>query len=109
MNELIQIRQTTNGRQSVSARELYEFLGFDASNWSRWYQQNIVNNQFAREGEDWEPLVIMTSCGNKEVTATPQTPNPARDFLVTLDFAKRLSMMARTDRARFCRRPAPSS
>ncbi len=84
MNELIKIVET-NGKQAVSARELYERLGYDLSNWKRWYQKNIINNSFAVENEDYVGFVTMTS-GNK-----------VQDFALSIDFAKRLSMMARTE------------
>lgn len=84
MNELIKIVET-NGKQAVSARELYERLGYDLSNWKRWYQKNIVNNSFAVENEDYVGFVTMTS-GNK-----------VQDFALSIDFAKRLAMMARTE------------
>lgn len=71
-------------RPAVSARELYQQLGFDSSNWKKWYKKNILNNSFAIEGEDYSELVLST--------------NRTKDFALSLDFAKRLAMMARTER-----------
>lgn len=71
-------------RPAVSARELYQQLGFDSSNWNKWYKKNILNNSFAIEGEDYSELVLST--------------NRTKDFALSLDFAKRLAMMARTQR-----------
>lgn len=84
MNELIRITES-NGKQAVSARELYEKLGYDLSNWKRWYQKNIINNSFAIENQDYVGFVTMTSGNN------------VQDFAISIDFAKRLSMMARTE------------
>ena len=42
--ELIKITER-NGKNVVSAKELYDFLGYDRSQWSRWYQTNILNSQ----------------------------------------------------------------
>lgn len=84
MNELIRITES-NGKQAVSARELYEKLGYDLSNWKRWYQKNIINNSFAIENQDYVGFVTMTSGNN------------VQDFALSIDFAKRLSMMARTE------------
>lgn len=103
MNELIQVRER-EGRQAISARELYEFLGFDVSNWSKWYQKNIVDNPFAVQGEDWEPLVVATNYEDKAVTGQWTNPRPSKDFLISLDFAKRLAMMARTPKGEEARR-----
>lgn len=84
MNELIKVVES-NGKQAVSARELYERLGYDLSNWKRWYQKNIINNSFAVEDEDYVGFVTMTSGNN------------VQDFALSIDFAKRLAMMARTE------------
>ena len=67
MNELIPLHsQTIDGStvETVSARELYEALGLDKSNWSRWTKQNIVNNPFAVVNNDYVGFVIMTN-GNE--------------------------------------------
>ena len=85
--QLIKITEK-DGKQVVSARELYEALGFEASNWSKWYSKNILKNQFAIENEDYVTLVLGTNVNKTE----------KKDFALTLDFAKKLSMMARTDK-----------
>lgn len=82
MNTLINITEN-NGIKVVSARELYQFLGYDISNWSSWYQKNIVNNEFAIENEDFTELVVSTR---------------TKDFALKIEFAKKLSMMARTEK-----------
>jgi phage anti-repressor protein len=38
MEELIRINTNPAGEQVVSARELYLALGYDKSNWTRWYK-----------------------------------------------------------------------
>ena len=82
MNELIKIQDFDgSGKRAVSARELYEGLGYDPSQWARWYRKNIVNNRFAIENEDYSKLDMMSR---------------SIDFALTIDFAKKLSMMART-------------
>lgn len=45
MQELIKVTEE-NGQQLVSARELYDFLGYDKSQWSRWSNKNIVNEEY---------------------------------------------------------------
>lgn len=84
MNELIRITEN-NGKQAVSARELYERLGYNLAAWSRWYKKNITGNQFAIEGQDYIGFNTMLNGNN------------VQDFALSLDFAKRLSMMARTE------------
>jgi anti-repressor protein len=84
MDELIKIRVNGNGEQSVSAKHLFLFLGFDKSNWKRWSTKNIIKNQFAAEGIDWVGFVNKTN------------GNETSDYVLSLDFAKRLSMLAKT-------------
>lgn len=89
MNELIRITER-NGKKAVSARELYEFLGYDLSNWKRWYNKNIIDNQFATENEDYIGFVIKTS--------SERNGNETQDFALSIRFAKKLSMMAKTEK-----------
>lgn len=89
MNELIRITEQ-NGKKAVSARDLYEFLGYDISNWKRWYTKNIIDNQFATENEDWVGFVFKTS--------SDKNGNETQDFALSIKFAKKLSMMAKTQK-----------
>ncbi len=81
MNELIKIVEN-NGKQAVSARELYEKLGFASQHWASWYKKNITSNAFAVENEDFAQLPLS---------------GRTLDFALSIDFAKRLAMMARTE------------
>lgn len=86
MNELIKITEK-DGKQIVSAKELYLGLGLDKSNWSRWSVQNIEEDKFFNENEDWVGFVTMTN------------GNESKDYAVTLEFAKHIAMMARTEKS----------
>ncbi|WP_234733434.1 antA/AntB antirepressor family protein [Tellurirhabdus bombi] len=86
MKDLVNVSVNAQGAQVVSARELYEFLEFNRSQWARWSKKNIARNPFARENEDWVGFDIMSN-GNKSV-----------DYALTLDFAKRLAMMAQSEK-----------
>lgn len=93
MNELIKITEK-NGKQVVSAKELYLGLGLDKSNWSRWSKVNIEEDKFFNESEDWARL--KDDSDNQLVT----NPNKVSyDYVITLDFAKHLAMMARTEKS----------
>ena len=85
MNELIKITEH-DGIQTVSAKELYQFLGLSQSQWKRWAIKNIMRNQFAIEHEDWSSFDIVSN------------GNETQDFTITIDFAKRLSMQAKTSK-----------
>lgn len=86
MNELIKIRKTNSGSKAVSAKELYIFLGHAQTQWKRWSDKNIINNEYALEGHDYQTFDIMSK------------GNPTKDFALSIDFAKKLSMMAKTEK-----------
>ena len=93
MQELIKIETRTFGNgeiQTVSARELYLGLGLSASQWSRWSLENIERNEFFKQDIDFIQLDIMSSA---------QNPNPSKDYAISIDFAKHITMMARTEKA----------
>lgn len=90
MENLITINKTKKGTTVVSARELYNGLGFDQSHWAKWYDKNIVKNQFVKENEDWALLAPSAS--------ETKRGNFGKDFTITLDFAKRLAMQAKTEK-----------
>lgn len=91
MNEIIKITEN-DGRKAVSARELYEKLGMNKAVWSRWYTKNIIKNPYAIENEDWVGFNIVLN------------GNESQDFALSLDFAKKLSMMARTEAGEMIRK-----
>lgn len=62
-------------------------LGMDKSQWSRWYKSNIVGHEFFEDGKDYLEFDIMSN------------GNETRDFAVTIEFAKHIAMMAKTQRA----------
>lgn len=86
MKNLIEIKEV-NGKKLVSARDLYLGLGLDKSNWAKWYNKNISNNSFFLEGRDW---IIARTKYEKMKTI---------DFAITLEFAKHIAMMARTEKS----------
>lgn len=72
----------------TTARKLYEFLEMDKSHYSRWYKQNIIDNAFAAENEDYFPFAINGECGGQA----------SKDAKLTADFAKKLSMTAKNEK-----------
>jgi anti-repressor protein len=90
MEQLIKIEKSEGGKQVCSARETYIALGLDASQWARWYKTNITNNPYAIENEDWALLDMMSK--------TSDGGRPTQDFAITIDFAKRIAMMAKTEK-----------
>lgn len=90
-NEIIKIETLENGVQAVSARELYQFLGGAKSQFARWAKQNIANNNFAVEYEDYEGFDIVSN------------GNQCMDYALTLDFAKELCMLSQCEKGKQAR------
>jgi len=80
-------KQVINGVEvnSVGGRELYDNLGLDKSQFLRWSKKNIIDNVYAAEGHDYIIIDIMSK--GKEI----------KDYVVSIDFANKLAMMARSE------------
>lgn len=125
------LTQTEDGRQAVQCSTLYKGLGLDLTHYTRWVRKNILNNVFAEIGTDYLPLSpLKDGIRNKNTTLTQpnveirtngntltrpngeirqtlrQKRNRSRsmDFILTLDFAKKLAMMTRTAQGESVRR-----
>lgn len=83
MSNIINIEEK-NGKQAVSAKELFLKLGLNKTQWARWARLNIEKNQFAIEGIDYYTLDIMSN------------GNETKDYALTIEFAKRICMLSRT-------------
>lgn len=83
-----------NGMTTLSA--LYSFLELDQSHYKRWYNKNIINNDFAVEDVDYE--IIRPNGEN------PKSGRPTIDFKLTSDFAKQLSMTVKNERGQEARK-----
>lgn len=91
MNELIKITEV-EGKQAVSAKELYRVLDLADGQFSRWAAKNILENSFAVEGEDFQGFDIVSN------------GNETKDYILSIDFAKRLAMLARTEKGESVRK-----
>ena len=76
----------------TTARKLYSFLGLAKGQFSRWYKSNITENEFAEEGVDFWGFDV-----NVE-------GNIVRDFKLSASFAKKLSMMSKSERGEEARK-----
>lgn len=84
---LIKHKVNKNGEKVVSAKELYLGLGLSKDKFARWYPTNIEKNEFFLENVDWVGLDIMSN------------GNQCKDFEISLEFAKHIAMMARTEKS----------
>lgn len=85
--DLIKVTTNEQGQKLVSARELYLGLGLNKAVWKRWYETNIVANEYFRENVDWVGFNIVLN------------GNETQDFAISLEFAKHIAMMARTEKS----------
>jgi phage anti-repressor protein len=90
MNEIIPIHDN-NGKRTVSARQVYEFLELRQSNFTLWCKTNIVNNPYAIEGQDYSVIIV----NNDNPKGGKQT---SKDYELTTDFAKKIGMVTKSDK-----------
>lgn len=90
MNELIKVTEK-DGKQIVSARELYKELELADGQFSRWAKSNIVENPYAIENEDWIGFDIHVE------------GNLTKDYAIVLSFAKKIAMMSKTEKGNMVR------
>ena len=84
-NTLPAVKDHKDLKQAVDAKELYKALGLNTTQWARWSASNIENNPFAVEGLDFEAFAIMSN--GREFS----------NYLLSIDFAKKLAMQVRTE------------
>ena len=75
----------------TTARALYEFLSGERSNFSKWAKRNIEQNEFFEENKDWWGFVTVTN------------GNQCKDYRLTTDFAKHLSMESHSSKGKIAR------
>jgi phage anti-repressor protein len=101
MEQLIKIQTNANGTKAISAFELYEKLGFSLKNFDRWKTKNITENEYAIYGVDWCELAL-----NEEQNGFNSSfvRSKADDVTLSIDFGKRLAMLARTEAGEMVRK-----
>lgn len=97
MKQLIKIQESADGKKAVSAREMYLSIGLREGHWQRWANKNIEKNPFAVEGVDWIGFDFVLNGDNSPLRGVKKG-NRAKDYILSLDFAKKICMQARTQR-----------
>lgn len=85
-NTPIEALLNVDSEGNTTARNLYEFLKLAKGQFSRWAKSNIVNNPYAEENKDWIGFDIDVE------------GNIVKDYKLTSDFAKKLSMVSNSER-----------
>jgi anti-repressor protein len=75
----------------TTARALYEFLEMPTQNFARWAKTNIEDNEFYEENKDWWGFFIVKNGNN------------CKDYRLTTDFAKHLSMESHSSKGKIAR------
>ena len=91
MNELIKLQpQTINGTavETVSARELHEFLG-NGDMFANWIKHRVEKYGFV-ENQDFVSFLVATK--------KPNGGRPSQEYFVTLDMAKQLAMVENNEK-----------
>lgn len=94
MNQLIKV----SDKGLVSAKELYLGLGLNEKNWSRWYPTNIQDNDFFNENIDWMTVRPDVE-GIRHDDENLKGGRPTIDFAISIEFAKHIAMMAKTEKS----------
>lgn len=87
----IEIALDIDSEGMTTARKLYEFLGLNPSNYSKWCKANIIGNEFATENEDYWVFVPQEE--------NPLGGRPTTDYRLTAHFAKKLSVKGNGEKA----------
>nr|DAQ23225.1 MAG TPA: AntA/AntB antirepressor [Bacteriophage sp.] len=87
----IEIALDIDSEGMTTARKLYEFLGLNPSNYSKWCKANIIDNEFATENEDYWVFVPQEE--------NPLGGRPTTDYRLTAHFAKKLSVKGNGEKA----------
>lgn len=93
MQELIKISTTESGSQAVSARELHKFLEVGKV-FGAWITERIEQFGFV-ENQDY----IVYS----EIGKNPKGGRPTKEYFLSIDMAKELSMIERSDKGKQAR------
>lgn len=92
MIEIGEIIKVDADTQTVSARELHEILGIK-KRFSAWFETNA---QGFVEGEDFTSVLVSTVVNNGAL-------REISDYQCTVDMAKHICLMSRTDKGKKCR------
>ncbi len=91
----IEIALGVDAQGMTTATKLYEFLGLNPSNYSKWFKKNLLENEFAEENVDFFRFVLKYESGVRE--------KERQDARLTASFAKKLSMMQKNEKGEAAR------
>lgn len=89
MNELLKVNYD-NDRITLSARELHEFLGIETP-FKKWFGR-MAEYGFSQESDYREVM--------DKIVQNPKGGRPSTDYEITLDMAKEIAMIQRSDKGK---------
>jgi phage anti-repressor protein len=92
MNDL-KIIENENGSIAVQCSGLYAYLELAETQKKRWIKRNVLENPFATIGVDYIILQVENSTQNNTLSRKNK-----EDYILTSDFAKKLSMQCRNQK-----------
>ena len=87
----IEIALDIDSEGMTTARALYDFLELAQGQFARWAKSNIESNEFYEENKDWWGFDIVSN------------GNACKDYKLTTDFAKHLSMESHSAKGKIAR------
>lgn len=92
MNDLIKVN-FDGDKQTTSARELWEFLDKPYTHFTDWFNQ--YKGYGFIENVDFKPF--------SEISEKPQGGRPTQDYEITIDMAKELAMLQKSEKGKVAR------
>lgn len=100
-NAFPSITKSDGGKEVVNARELWKALE-STTEYAKWIKRRITENEFAIFGEDYVELSDNQFLAKNGENYT--YGRPSKEYALTLDFAKRISMMEKTAKSEMVRK-----
>ncbi|MEG1353682.1 MAG: antA/AntB antirepressor family protein [Bacilli bacterium] len=91
MSELLKVLKIDFEEQTVSARELYEEINNGKERFSKWFDRQLKFGFV--DGEDFTSVLKSTVVNNG-------ANKPLQDYNLSIDMAKQICMVQKTDKAR---------
>ena len=99
----IQTIKTEDNKDAILCSVLYENLGLERTHFSGWSKRNVLNSKFAIENVDFIQYTSNNSSKDNSTRSNGNFTKRKKDYVLTIDFAKRLAMMCRTEKGELVR------
>ncbi len=94
----IETIKTEDNKEAILCSVLYDNLGLQHQKFADWSRRNLLNSKFAIENVDFIQYKSLNSSKEDLTRNNSNFPKRRKDYILTIDFAKRLAMMCRTEK-----------